>query len=840
MHDLPIHLVLDELNQALLKSRYVLLTAPPGSGKTTIVPLEIAKQPWLLGKKILMLEPRRLATRAAAARMANLLGEPVGETVGYQIRFDRKISDQTQIEVVTEGVLTRRLQSDPELAEVGLIIFDEFHERTLHADVALALALDVSRSLREDLRILVMSATLDTDSLQSLLGDIPVVQAQGQSFPVTLNYLERMSDLPIPQLMVSGVQSALQASQGDLLAFFPGIGEIKRAESLLNDVLPPNIDVHTLHGDLTQNNQDLALKPSVEGRRRVVLATSIAETSLTIEGIEVVVDSGWSRVPRFDPNNGLSRLETIRVSLASADQRAGRAGRLGPGGCFRLWSEEIQQRLVGHQLPEIENADLAPLVLELAQWGVQEPAQLDWITAPPKGLYAQAKKLLNQLQAITSDGRITHHGEAMARVAIHPRLAHMLLSASDKDSRALALKLSALLSEKDLLKRTPHIIKPVDVEIRLNLYEQWKNSHSRAQLSVEVDKGVCHRISQSISQIAKRLPKIINTVDGPVGVGALLATAYPDRIAKRRPGSTRENRFLLSSGKGVVLPEGDPLGNEAFLVIPALDAGKRDGRVYTAASIDLDSIRLTQSGSICKQSSVVWDDDTEAVVARSEERLGALILSHRPLIDIDPGEFSTALFTGIRKRGIAVFSFSKSLHQWLLRLELLGRWQPNKNWPEVTEQALIDTMESWLAPWVVGISNLTQLKKLDWDTILKSRLDWTQQQEMDRLVPTHIQVPSGSKKQLIFSLDGVPVLPVKLQEMFGLMDTPSICNGEVKLLLHLLSPAQRPIQITQDLRGFWENTYSEVKKELKGRYPKHYWPDDPMNAKPTARVRPKA
>jgi len=841
MSTLPIHEVLAALSDALKQSRNVLLAAPPGSGKTTIVPIELVQQPWLAGKKILMLEPRRLATRAAAARMASLLGERVGETVGYQVRFDRKVSAQTRVEVITEGILTRRLQTDPELADVGLIIFDEFHERTLHADLALALSLDVANSLRDDLRILVMSATLDTEALSNLLNQPPLIHAEGQSYPVTLNYLEKMTDAPIPQVLVSGVLLAIKETQGDILAFLPGVAEIKRAEKLLKTSLPQGIDIHALYGDLTQQAQDLALKPSQSGARRVVLATSIAETSLTIEGIDVVVDSGWSRLPRFDPNSGLSGLQTIRVSKASADQRAGRAGRLGPGVCYRLWSSELQQRLVPHHSPEIANADLAPLVLELAQWGIQNPQQLDWVELPPSGLYEQAKSLLIQLEAITEEGRMTPLGREMVKLAAHPRLAHMILSAQEGQSQWMALQLAALLTEKDLLRPTAGIPKPVDIELRLHVLEKWRNSGRHAPSDPGIDNSVCHRIGKTVTQLRKKL-------DGPAkqhthkeaSAGALLSLAYPDRIAQRRSGVKGEGRYLLSSGKGVVLPAGDSLGGEPYLVIPALDAGRRDGRVYSAVSIGLESIRKTQSKRLAQQVRVEWDDNTGAVIARTEECLGALVLSHRKLDNIEPSVKATALFEGIRKRGIGALPFSKSNQQWLVRLQLLSSWQKEADWPDTSEQALLDSMESWLAPWVEGVSRLSQLKSLDWTAILKSRLSWAQQQAMEQLAPTHIRVPSGSNKQLDYSLGATPVLPVKLQELFGLMDTPTVCNGQVKVILHLLSPAQRPIQVTQDLRGFWEKTYAEVKKELKGRYPKHYWPEDPLAAIPTSRVRPKS
>ncbi len=837
MCKLPIYDVLPELCDALRGARKVLLSAPPGSGKTTIVPLELLKQSWLKGQNILMLEPRRLATRAAAARMASLLGESVGETVGYQIRFDRSISPKTRIGVVTEGILTRRLQSDPELADVGLIIFDEFHERTLHADLALALALDVAGSLREDLRILVMSATLETDSLANLLGNPPLIQAEGQSHPVEMHYLNRMPEGHTPQVLVTGVLSALQETQGDILAFLPGVGEIRRAEKLLRGRIPDGVDIHALYGNLSPQAQDAALSPSKAGRRRIVLATSIAETSLTIDGVDVVVDCGWSRLPHFDPNSGLSRLETFRVSKASADQRAGRAGRQGPGVCYRLWTKDRQQQLVQHHPPEIANADLAPLVLELAQWGVSEPLQLSWVDTPPSRLYEQAASLLTQLQAIDAEGRITQLGQRMASLATHPRLAHMILSVQTPQNRSEAVDIAVLLAEKDLLTPSVGLPKPVDIEVRLQHLSDWRNAKPGAGARLGIDESVCRRIQRAAKQLGRRLSGSLPKGAESWGVGAMLSLAYPDRIAQLRA-TGNGSGYLLSSGKGVVFPEGDSLAGEHYVVIPALDAGQRNGRVFSAASIDLESIRSTQAKWINYVDRVDWDEKSESVIARREERLGVLMLAHHPLQEVDPVQRIAALFEGIRKKGIAAFPFSKEHSQWLVRLQLLKSWHKDADWPDVSDSALLNSLENWLAPWVEGISRLDQLRKLDWGSVIKSHLSWSQLQEMEQLVPTHIRVPSGSNKKLHYSADGQPVLAVKLQEMFGLMDTPCICNGQVKLVLHLLSPAQRPIQVTQDLKGFWVRTYSEVKKELKGRYPKHYWPDDPLIAKATAKVRP--
>lgn len=837
LQDLPILPILPGLSKELVSGGRAVLSAPPGSGKTTAVPLALLDQPWLKDHRILMLEPRRLAARASARRMADLLGEKVGETVGYRVRFDHKVSARTRIEVVTEGILTRRLQSDPELEGVGLVIFDEFHERSIHADLALALCLDVIENLRPELRLLVMSATLDTAAVSGLLGDAPVVKGDGQSHPVETHYLGSDPQARLNDIVTGGVLQAVRQEQGDLLVFLPGVGEIRAVlKSLQERPECAEVDLCPLYGDLSREEQDRAILPGPEGRRRIVLATSIAETSLTIEGITTVIDSGWSRRPRFDPNSGLTRLETIRVSRAAADQRAGRAGRLGPGVCYRLWDRSVQAALQDHLPPEIAEADLAPLCLELAQWGVAGPKELQWLTPPPVGAYAQARELLQALEVVDEGGRITRQGKQMAGLGLHPRLAHMLLLGRQHGQSEMAADLAALLSERDVLKRVPGERQPVDLEQRLELMAHYRARGAKGVARLGADPGGCRRVMQASKQWQRQAEGIEAGSEEPLSAGALLASAYPDRIARYRGG---RGGYRLSSGRGAQLPEGDLLDGNEFLVAAHLDAGRKEGRVYLAAALGLDELRQVQAERIQWLSEVRWDSNSSAVETREEERLGALVLSQRPTKEIDPEAVRSAMLEGVRAMGLECLPWSDGAREWQARMEFLRGWQPEASWPDLSDTALLDDLENWLGPWVEGMGRRDHLRKLDMLAILKSGMEWEQLQRVEDLAPSHIRVPSGSNKRLHYTPGEPPVLAVKLQEMFGLTETPKVCKGAIPVMLHLLSPAQRPIQVTQDLAGFWERTYSEVKKELKGRYPKHYWPDDPMVAQPTARVRPK-
>ncbi len=837
--DLPVKSVLQQLRMELATASNAVLSAPPGSGKTTLVPLALLDQSWLQGNKIIMLEPRRLAARASAARMASLLGEDVGETTGYQVRFDRCVSSNTRIEVVTEGILTRRLQQDPELADVGLIIFDEFHERSLHADLALALSLDVQQNLRDDLRLLVMSATMDEHAVSRLLFNAPVITAEGRSYPVAINYLSAEPKGRVHEYVTSAVVNALRNEEGDLLVFLPGAGEIRATnELLLQHPACSDIVLCPLYGDLTRDDQDRAILPDPEGRRRVVLATSIAETSLTIEGVSTVVDSGWSRLPRFDPNSGLTRLVTQRVSKAASDQRAGRAGRLGPGACYRLWNESTQTRLQPFVQPEIMESDLGPLLLELAQWGITDPEQLRWLTPPPTGSVAQARELLQELDAVDSNGLITRLGTDMAGMGIHPRLAHMLVISSSSNQEELAADLAAILTERDVANRSQSSSSQSDLSYRLELLDIYRRNGVAAARDAGADVNACRRVGLTCRQLLRRLQTGNRSDITKMSAAALLAMAYPDRIAQCRGGDGTSYR--LSTGRGVRLQAGDLLIGSDYLVVAQMDAGSREGRIFLAERLDISEIRESLSSHITQHSSIEWDQSASCVVANRQECLGELVLSKQRLQDVDTEVVRTAMLDGIRNMGLGSLPWCNQSREWQARVCSLRHWQPDASWPDLSDTALLDTLEHWLGPWLDGIRSRDQLGKLDLKSILRNCMDWKQQNLVDELAPTHIQVPSGSKVRLEYSLGEAPVLAVRLQEMFGLMDTPVVCDGQVQVMLHLLSPARRPVQVTRDLRGFWERTYAEVRKELKGRYPKHYWPDDPMQAVPTSRVRPKS
>ncbi|MGD8908584.1 MAG: ATP-dependent helicase HrpB [Chromatiales bacterium] len=836
--ELPVKKAIPALSAALAEHPSAVLCAPPGSGKTTLVPLGLLQDSWLAGRKILLLEPRRLAARAAASRMASLLGEKVGQRVGYAIRLERRVCADTRIEVVTEGILTRRLQEQPELADIGLVIFDEFHERNLQTDLGLALALDVQQGLREDLRLLVMSATLDSEEVSELLQGAPVIEAQGRSYPVTLYYLGQTPDRRrIAEQTAAASLQAYREQQGDLLVFLPGMREIRETASLLSRRLegqpqPPLLA--PLYGDLPKMEQDRALSPDPRGRRRIVLTTSIAETSLTIEGVTTVVDSGWSRLPQFLPGLGLTRLETLPVSQAAAAQRAGRAGRLGPGFCYRLWPESQQPRLPAVHPAEIRQADLAPLVLELMRWGVSDAAQLRWPEPPPKPAYEQAQELLQRLGALDSQYRLTSLGRDMARLPLHPRLAHMLLRSGEGQRRQVC-DLAALLSERDILLRNDGGAGSVDVGLRLRLLQAWREQRGNAQ-AASLNPAACRQIDRLSRDWSKRL-QVVTQIESysDLSLAQSLALAYPDRIAQQ----TGHARFRLVSGRAVRLVENDPLATAEFLVAAQLDAGAKEGRVRLAAVIALQELRDLPDLRIERQAQVYWDSAARRVRAQKVESLGAVVLSRQPLQDADPQALRGALLQGIAEQGLGALPWSKGLRSWQARLCWLRAALAEGGLPDLSDRWLQSHLEEWLGPWLEGMTQLTQLQRLDLDTILRSRLNWEQQQLIEQEAPSHLQVPSGSRIPLIYTPGKAPILAVRLQELFGLAETPRVGRGRVPVMLHLLSPARRPMQITDDLGGFWRRTYPEVKKELKGRYPKHYWPDDPLQAVATARAKPR-
>ncbi len=830
---LPVEEALPALRQALAAHRAAVLQAPPGAGKTTLVPLALLNEPWLAGRSILMLEPRRLAARAACARMAHLLNEKPGETVGYRIRFDSRISAKTRIEVLTEGILTRRLQTDPELKNVGLVIFDEFHERHLHADLALALCLDSQKTLREDLKLLVMSATLDGESVSNLLGDAPIVISEGRRYPVDIRHLPRDPSGPLPPLICDAVLSALEKDEGDVLVFLPGAWEIRRTQELLEAKVASRVDVAPLYGDLPWEIQDRAIQPAA-GRRKIVLATPIAETSLTIEGIRVVVDSGFARVPQFDPRSGLSRLTTVRISRASSEQRAGRAGRLAPGVCYRFWSETTQRGLVPQSSPEIRTADLAPLALELAAWGVRDPRTLAWLDPPPEAAFNQARELLTELDALDASGAITKIGRAMVRLPLHPRLSHMLFAAEQLGLEALACDVAALLTERDILAGETR--RSADFTQRLEALWAFRSHGRQGAQSHQADANACTRVNQAAQQFRRLLSLSESVQTADIGqVGLLLALAYPDRVAlARAPGDVR---YLLASGRGARLPEAEIRLRQLCLVAASLDAGETEGMIYSAAPLEMEILRKHLATHFRAEDVVRWDAQQEAVVARREERFGALVSDSKPLTDTDPEKLRAAMLDGIRRLGIEALPWTPETREWQARILSLRNWLPQENWPDVSDTALRDTLDDWIGPYLDGITRRAHLTRLDLLAILNNVIDWEKRRRLDEGAPTHLAVPSGSRVRLAYAPGESPVLKVKLQEMFGLADTPRVAWGKVPVTLHLLSPAQRPIQVTQDLRGFWERTYPEVKKELKGRYPKHPWPDDPWNAVPTARAK---
>ncbi|HEX9627824.1 MAG TPA: ATP-dependent helicase HrpB [Acidiferrobacterales bacterium] len=834
MSGLPIDTVLPELRARLASSRAAVLQAPPGAGKTTIVPLALLDEPWLAGRRIVMLEPRRLAARAAAARMAELRGERLGGTVGYRIRFESQVSRATRIEVVTEGILTRRLQDDAALEGVGLVIFDEFHERHLDSDLALALCRDAQLGLREDLKLMVMSATLDGAAVAKLLDDAPLVSSVGRSYPVVVHYQERDAGGPLPPRVAAAVRDALVRHEGDILVFLPGAAEIRRTEELLaSNVARDGIEVRPLYGNLPWEAQQRAIRPG-GARRKVVLATPIAETSLTIEGVRVVIDSGYARVPQFDPKSGLTRLVTQRISRASAEQRAGRAGRVAPGDCYRLWGETVQKGLIAQPIPEMRSADLAPLALELAQWGVADANRLAWLDMPPPAALAQARALLRALDALDADDRITPMGRAMAGLPVHPRLAHMLHAARERGLGAPACDVAALVGERSPLPARG----PEDVDFLARVEALWifRRRGRGAAAARGIDVGACERINRVSAQLRRALGCAEPAGEQQAGdVGLLLALAYPDRVAQQRGRDSA--RYLLSGGRGARLPEAALALRRPYVVAAVLDAGEGEGVIQLAAPVSEAALRTALAAHIETRQRVAWDAIEEAVLARREERLGELTLDSRPLADADPEALRAAMLDGIRRLGLAALPWDDTVRALQARMLSMRAWFPEEDWPAVDDATLGARLEDWIGPYLNGVTRREHLARLDVGAMLKSALSWEQAQRLEEGAPSHLTVPSGSRLRLDYRPGESPVLAVKLQEMFGLADTPRVAFGAVPVTLHLLSPARRPIQVTQDLKGFWGRTYAEVKKELKGRYPKHPWPDDPWNATPTARAR---
>ncbi|EKT4531235.1 ATP-dependent helicase HrpB [Pseudomonas putida] len=840
MISLPIDAALPALRQALENRDEVVLEAPPGAGKTTRVPLALLHEPWLAGQTILMLEPRRLAARAAAERLASELGEQVGETVGYRIRLDSKVGPKTRIEVVTEGILTRRLQADPALEGVGLLIFDEFHERSLDADLALALSLNGRELLRDDppLKILLMSATLEGERLSRLLDDAPVVSSEGRMHPVDIRWGRPFQPGEfIEPRVVDSVLHALADQAGSVLVFLPGQAEIRRVHQSLQDALGarPEILLCPLHGELDLNAQRAAIDPPAKGLRKVVLATNIAETSLTIDGVRVVIDAGLARLPRFDPGSGMTRLDTQRISRASATQRAGRAGRLEPGVCYRLWSEAQHDQLAAHGSAEILQADLAGLALQLARWGVT-PEQLRWLDQPPAAAFAQAQDLLARLSAFKPGSRdnLSEHGQAMAELPAHPRIAHLLLRGQDLGLAQMACDVAALLGERDIQRGGG-----ADLHSRLALV----SGESKA---VRGGQGGVQRARQLARQyrglLRGKVGAPVADPDHPRWLGVLLALAYPDRVAQQRRAGGAEYR--LANGRAALFGEVDALMKCPWLVIADLGSrqGQREERIYLAAEFDPALLEGVLAEQVERVDILDWDEREQVLRAERQVKVGELVLSREPLPRLDDEARARALLGLVRRKGLNLLTWTPELRQWQARVALLRQLDLEKDghteWPDLRDEALLASLEDWLQPYLSKVSRLSHFAALDLPSMLRNLLPWPLPQRLEEQAPAHLAVPSGSNIRLDYS-ETPPILAVRLQELFGLADTPRIANGRQQVKLHLLSPARRPVQVTQDLANFWRTTYAEVKKDLKGRYPKHYWPDDPLVAEATARAKPR-
>jgi ATP-dependent helicase HrpB len=846
---LPIDEALPELRRALRQHSAAVLMAPPGAGKSTVVPLVLLQEPWAAGKRILMLEPRRLAARAVALRMAQTMGEAVGRTVGYRMRLDTRVSRDTRIEVVTEGVLTRMLQSDPALEGVAAVLFDEYHERSLQADLGLALVLEARETVAPELKVLVMSATLEGAAVARLLGEAPVVTAHGRTFPVATRYAGKgLPPLPdmgaargqdSPEALTARiVRLALEEEQGDVLVFLPGAREIHRVRALLEGSVTTaasgagGVRLLPLYGELASEEQDAALTPGGPGARRVVLATNIAETSLTIPGVRVVVDSGLVRRSRFDPATGMSRLETERISRASAEQRQGRAGRVEPGVCYRAWGEGAQRSLAPFSPAEIVEADLTPLALELAGWGVRDAAALRWLDPPPAAMLASARDLLERLGALDVGGRITPHGREMTRLGVHPRLAHMLLRARETGSLPLAADLAALLSERDLLRGTASAR---DADIRERIAALRGAGDSGA-----IDRAALHRARRSARDLLRQLGTGAdsNAGDAAAGatVGGLLALAFPDRIGRRRPGG--DGRYTLTNGRGAHFPEPQALARQELIVAVDLDDRERDARIRLAAPLSREDIDEHLASRLVRSDSVEWNAREQAVLARRLLRLDDLVLAESALPEVPREAARAAMLEGIRQLGIESLPWSPEARDLRARVAFVRRLGADyERWPDLADAALAATISDWLGSWLDGITRREHLARIPLLDALLARLSWEERRELDALAPTHLAVPSGSRVHIDYTDEAAPAISVRLQEVFGLEATPRLGGGRVPVTFKLLSPAQRPVQVTRDLASFWRGAYAEVRKDMRGRYPKHYWPENPLEAEPVRGVR---
>jgi ATP-dependent helicase HrpB len=861
---LPIDDALPALRSALASHASAVLVAPPGAGKTTRAPLALLDEPWARGKRLILLEPRRIAARAAAARMAAALGEKVGETIGLRVRLQSLVSKLTRVEVVTEGVFTRMILDDPGLGGVAAVLFDEFHERSLDADLGLAFSLDAQQGLREDLRLLVMSATLDGARVRALLGDTPLIESQGRAYPVATRYVGRNPNVRIEDEVARVTLDALNSEGGSILVFLPGQGEIRRvAETLQARVKRPDVDIAPLYGALDSRAQDLAIAPAPKGRRKIVLATSIAETSLTIEGVRVVIDSGLMRVPVYEPDVGLTRLETVRVSRANADQRRGRAGRMQPGVCYRLWEEAANGGLQSYAAPEILSADLSGLALDCSLWGVADPGTLAFLDSPPRAALKEARALLAAIGAIDSGGRITEEGRAIASLALPPRLAHMVVDATREGGARAASEIAIVLTERGLGGDA------VDLAIRLEAFRRDRSQ--RADDARRLARGLAARAEALIRPAIRRSPER-PSADGlwpatfsprengpppsphspsrdgrsserplapdegqrPRSVGLLLASAFPDRIAI---GRGKRGEFLMAKGRAAALEPHDPLAGEPFLAIGEIAGQAASARILLAAALTLDDVERIAGGAIETADELSFDRACASLRARRRRRLGALILAEQTLAIPQDDAAALALARGVLSLGLKRLPWTKALKQRRDRVMFLAQAE-GEAWPNLSDEALAAD-PAWLAPFLIGKTKLDEIGADDLANALDAALPWDLARRLDDEAPTHFQAPTGTAAPIDYEAEGGPAIALRVQELFGLSEHPSLAGGRIPLTLHLLSPANRPIQITRDLPGFWRGSWAAVRSDLRGRYPRHFWPEDPAAAAPTARAKPR-
>ena len=827
---LPIDAVLGELARMLAGNNAAVLVAPPGAGKTTRVPLALLDEPWIKGRKIIVLEPRRIAARASAERMAHTLGERVGETVGYRVRFGSKVSRATRIEVVTEGIFSRQILDDPELSGVAAVLFDEFHERSLDADLGLALARDAQVGLRDDLRILVMSATLDGARVAKLLGEAPVIASEGRAFPVETRYLGRKADAPLERQMADAIAVALRADPGSVLAFLPGAAEIRRTQNFLGErIHDASIEIVPLFGALDAAVQDRAIAPAPEGHRKVVLATSIAETSLTIEGVRIVVDSGMARVPRYEPDIGLTRLETVRASRAAVDQRRGRAGRTEPGVCYRLWDEPQTASLAAYTQPEILSADLSSLVLDVAQWGVGDPTTLAFLDSPPAPALKEARSLLRELGALDADGRITAEGNSLRALALPPRLARMIVDSHGLGTGEEAAEIAAVLTERGLGGDS------VDLDARL---DQFRRDRSQRASSA---RGLAQRWASQVASGEKAAATSASPSPqggGEPSTGVMLAFAFPERVARNRGNGS----FVLANGRGAAVEQTSALARAPYVAVAELTGTAANGRILLAAPISLADIELRFADQIETADEILFDRNAMALRARRKKTLHAITLSEAPMALSPSMETAQVLADGLIASGPDKLPWSKPLKQWRDRVMFLRRAEGETSqnpWPDLSDDALAAKREVWLVPALHDKTSLKEFSSGDLSEALMTLLPWELRARLEREAPTHFEAPTGTMLAIDYEAEQGPTIAVRLQELFGLNTHPSIAKGAVPLVLELLSPAHRPVQVTRDLPGFWRGSYAAVRSDLRGRYPRHSWPEDPSSAMPTRRVKPR-